>query len=325
MFYSINLSWKLLSAVLLLLLIKFSFDYFFPDQNQASRKEDIGLDEIQNIFLSSLNNYDISEKLIKKVTNNKNINFKVRVYSDVPIELILLELERNYSDRNVTLITKDYINNNKSNFNVYSNGEIKLSAELLVDTTIKRNKGRLSFLIKIINVDEISKEILETSEPISFLIIPNKSFQKNLRLFKDNNKRYFILISDEIKDLIYKFGKNYSKLQTKNTIYNILRDYQHSNKIFIDSKDEWLDESTIQTITYELKRNKISLIQTSSMTDLSDMDDDISTKIIEQIREMQSNEIRKYIITPKQYRNISELFPSLRKTGYKIVSVSEFL
>lgn len=323
MFYSLKLFWKLVIALIILLVIKFSADYFSPDKSKTYQKDDIEDDEIQNIFLSSLNNYDISDKLIENLSNNKNLNFKVRVYSDFPIELILLELERNFSDKNVTLVAKDSIQNKKSNLKVYSNGEIKLIAEFSIDKSISRNKGKLSFLVKVNDLDKLGKEVIESPEQISFLIVPNKSFQKNLRLFKDNNKRYYILINDEIKDLIYKFGKNYSKLQTKNTIYNILRDYEHSNGIFIDSKDGWLDENSIRTISYELKRNKISLIQTSSLVDLSDMDDDISSRIIEEISEMQSNEKRNYIITPKQYRNISEIFPSLRKTGYKIVSFNE--
>lgn len=322
MFYFLKLFWKLVIALIILLVIKFSADYFSPDKSKTYQKDDIEVDEIQNIFLSSLNNYDISDKLIENLSNNKNLNFKVRVYSDVPIELILLELERNFSDKNVTLVAKDSIQNNKSNLKVYSNGEIKLIAEFSIDKSISRNKGKLSFLVKVNDLDKLGKEVIESPEPISFLIVPNKSFQKNLRLFKDNNKRYYILINNEIKDLIYKFGKNYSKLQTKNSLYNILRDYDHSDRVFINSKDGWLAENTIQTISYELKRNKISLIQTNSMIDLSDMDDDISSRIIEEISEMKSNEKRNYIITPKQYRIISEIFPSLRKTGYKIEGFS---
>ncbi len=323
MLFSPKLFWKLISAFIILLLIKFSVDYFFPDKRKQYQKDAIEIDEIQNIFLTSLKNYDISDNLIEKVSNDKTLNFKVRVYSDVPVELILLELERNFSDKNVTLIAKDSIQSNKSNLKLYSNGEILLIAELSIDKSITRNKGKLSFLVKVNDLDKLGKEIIESPEPISFLIVPNKSFQKNLRLFKDNNKRYYILINDEIKDLIYKFGKNYSKLQTKNTIYNILRDYEHSNKVFIDSKYGWLDENTVQTISYELKRNKILLIQTSSVIDLSDLGDEISSRIIEELIVIQSNEKRNYIITPKQYRNISEIFPSLRKTGYKIEDFSE--
>jgi hypothetical protein len=325
MFYSLKLFWKLVIALIILLVIKFSADYFSPDKNKTYQKDDIEVDEIQNIFLSSLNNYDISDKLIENLSNNKNLNFKVRVYSDVPIELILLELERNFSDKNVTLVAKDSIQNIKSNFRIYLNEEIKLTAEFTVDTTIKRNKGKLAFLIKIDRIDKTTKGIVETSEPISFLIVPDKSFQRSLRLFKDNNKRYYILISNEINDLIYKFGKNYSKLQTKNTVYNILRDFEHSNHIFFDSESDWLDENTFQIISYELKRNQITLIKTSTLSNLSDMEDDISTKIIEELSEIQSDEKRGFIITPKQYLSLSKIFPSLRKTGYKIVSVNEIL
>ena len=320
MLFSFRLLKILVGFIIALLIIRISTDYFFSVQNNSHKKTDIDTNEIKNLFISSLSNYDISDDMIKSESNDDYYFYNVKVYSDVPIELLLLELERNFVDKNVQIKTKDSVNNQVSYCSIYSNEEIKLSARLSVDKSKTRNKGKLSFLIKVNDSDDLVKEIVETPEPISFLIIPDKSFQKKLRIIKESDKKYFVLINSEIKDLIYKFGRNYSKLQTKNAVYNILRDFEQLNKIFIHSGDNWLDSNTIRTITYELKRNKIFFYDLELLNDLTDLDEDISKKVFSELSDLSSNDKRDYVITPKQYLIISKLFPSMRKTGYQIVS-----
>lgn len=317
---------KVLSGVLLsLIIIKISLDFYARNVENITLKENISKEEISKIFLSSLNSFDISEKMITKLSDLNVEHFKVNVYSDVPIELILLEFERNFTDKNVTITSKDSIQNKRTICKIFSDNKPILKCDLIVVDTLIRNKGNISFIIKTNEPDEIDKEIIESPEPISFLIVPAKSLQKTLRILKENNKKYYFLINDEIKDLIYKFGKNYSKLQTKNTLYNILEDFDHSNKIFIQNDEQWLEKSTLQLITNELKRNKISIFYTNDFVDLTEETKYPIEKINLELMKINPSETKIFTIKAKQYLELSKLFPSLRKTGYKIINISSIL
>lgn len=317
-------SFKILFSILIiLLLLKFLTDYFYSNASQSNPKDDINSETIESIFLSSLNNFEISEKLIQREIDKEKIRYKVKVYSDLPIEMILLELERNFSDKNVELINKDAIPYQKSLCNIYSNGEIKLEAELSVDKSLTRNKGSISFLVKINNPDQLNKEIIESSEPISFLIVPDRSLQQNVISFKKNNRKYFILINPEIKDLVYKLNNNNSEKQVINTINRTLKDFENSSRIYIYSDGSWLNSRIIETISRQVKKEKKSLFYTKEFTDLSESDEDISFEIIEDLSRMSPQQKRIYIITSEQYVRLHKYFPSFRKSGFRIVSITE--
>lgn len=315
----------LLIVFITLVVIKISLDYYIKNLENITEKESITKEEINEIFISSLRNFDITEKMIVKNLKNDLDYYKVNYYSDVVIEQILLEIERNFSNKNVEIKSKDSIQNKLTVCKIFSNEKLVLVSYLIQADSLYRNKGNLVFLIKTNNPNEIENDILQSPEPLSFLIVPGKSFQRGLRLIKENNKNYFILINDEIKDLIYKISNNYSKLQIKNTIYIILKTFEHSNRIFIQNDNQWLEQQTLEIILYELKRNKIEPIFTNSFIDLTNEDNTIIEEVNHEIMTIKSDGKKIFIITANQYINLSKIFPSLRKTGYKIVNVSSVL
>lgn len=316
---------KILSIILTLLLsLNLSLEFILPDSNQDIKSE-INNDELKDIFLSSIKNHGLSDELVQEVSDNKSLFYKVKVYSDLPFDLLLLELERNFSDKNVTIVTKDSIQNNQSVCNIYVNGELRLKAIFIIDKNISRTKGKISFLVKLKNSSDIIEKVFDAPEPISFLIIPDKSFQRNFRIFNQNNKKHYILISNESKDLIYKFNKSYSKTFIKNILYNIIRDLNVSNIIFFDSNNDWSDQNLYNLIEYELKRNKISLFQTKYFSDLTELDEDLSSYLLDDIFKMSLDEKKVYIITPAQYLKVSNIFPSIRKNGFKVVDITEVI
>jgi len=325
MLNSLKLFKILISILVIILALKFFIDYFFPNPKELIQKEEIDSVEIESILLSSLNNFDISDKMIQRESHNEIINYKVKVYSDLPIELILLELERNFYYKNVEIKTKEVISNQKSVCNIYSNEQLKLEVEFLIDKSITRNKSLITFLIKINSANQLSNEIIESSEPISFLIIPDRSLQQNVISLKKSNKKYFILISNEIKDLVYKLNNNNSEKQIINTILRILKDFDHSSGIYIYSDGNWLNQRTIEIISRQIKKEKKTLFYTKEFIDLSESDDDISSQILEDLSRKSNQQKNIYILNAEQYLNLYKLFPSFRKSGYRIVRINDLL
>jgi hypothetical protein len=325
MFNSLFVLKVLIGLVIVLSIIKSITLYYFKDEFKLNSKRELSEEEIKNVFVHSLNSFDLTEKTFTVFSADDIEKYKVNVFSDIPIEIILLELERNYFNSNVNIVAKDSIHNKSTVCKIISKGKIIIQADFSINEKIKRNKGIISVVIKANSSDDILKEIFESPEPISFILVPSKSFHKSFRLLDDHNKKYLIYINDEIKDLIYKFGKNYSRIQIKNTLYNILRDFEHSNKVIVELQNEWIDSTTKELITLELRRNKINVYDSNIFIDLSEEDDYVSDKLISIVNEMSSEEKRIFKIAPEQFSEIVKIFPALRKSGYKIVSLNQTL
>jgi hypothetical protein len=324
MLYSIKVFKILITIAFLLLLFNLGLKYFIPDY-KTHTDSDISIDEVRRIFLASLNNFDITDGMIKEDLTEELIKYKIDIYSDVPIELILLELERNLYGNDIKILCKDSILNKISVSKIYLNNEQIINATFIKNNEgLTRNKGNISILIKLNSSDDVNQLLLDSTEPISFLIIPDKSFHKIIREFKNHNKQYFIFLNDEINELVYKFGVNYTKLQIKNSINNIIRDFEHSMKIFIDIKGMLKNLDIFNVITYELKRNKISLVNVETFKDLSN-EDDYKNEFLKEVYALRNNDLRNFIITPKQYPIISELLPQIRKSGYKVIPITRII
>lgn len=322
MFRSVKFLITLLLFFIVIISTNAYLDNYLKEQNIITEKSDISDKELENIFLNSLKNFDITEQMIAKLSNGNIMKYKVDVFNDIPLDMILLELERNFADKNVNISTKDSIIGKRSVCRIFSNKELKLISEFSIKEKTLRNKGNLVFFIKINKPNEIKNEILDSPEPVTFLIVPNKDFHRMIRTIKEKNKRYYIYLNEEIKDLVYKFGKGYSKLQTKNTLYNILRDFEHSNRIILNTSEDWLNENEINIIKYELKRNNIKVIDDKIMIDLTDSDDKTYDRIKEDISLMNKDDIKTYMINSQQYIELSKHLPSIRKSGYKILNIS---
>jgi hypothetical protein len=95
-------------------------------------------------------------------------------------------------------------------------------------------------------------------------------------------------------------------------------------KIFIDIKGMLKNLDIFNVITYELKRNKISLVNVETFKDLSN-EDDYKNEFLKEVYALRNNDLRNFIITPKQYPIISELLTQIRKSGYKVIPITRII
>jgi hypothetical protein len=319
MLHSIKTFWVLITIFFVLTITKISLDYFTRNDNDKSDVDYISPQEAEKIFLASLKNFDIPDSLIFSETQKKIKNYKVTSYSNLPIEVILLELERNFSGKNVSISTTDLMQEKGSICKIFLDNELIIKVEFNKREKFERNNGVICLLVKVNNPEDVTNKILESPEKFVFLIVPSKSLYNTIREIKNRNRTYYLYINDEIKDLIYKLGKNYPKLLLKNTLYYTLRDFNNSSKVVINNTENWIDSVGYNLIVRELKRNKIKFIESKHLIDLTDTGDSAFENFNNEVISINPPVSKFFIVNSEQFAEISKVFPSLRKSGYKIV------
>jgi hypothetical protein len=80
----------------LLLFVAIILDFYISYDRPELKKKEITATEADSLFKQALKNFGITEKFISVRKNKKNFNdsvYSVKVFQDVPVSLILLEME----------------------------------------------------------------------------------------------------------------------------------------------------------------------------------------------------------------------------------------
>lgn len=325
MFKSPRFFYTLTFLIIVVSVIRIALDKYFLVNVNKSKTEPISKIEAERIFLKSLHEFQIDSSMFNYTTQNGDKSFNVKVFQDLPIDLVLLNLQKKFFGKEVLISSTELSRNKRSITKIISNNKILLKSEFIIDTSLTRIKNKLGFLIKVSKANEISKELLESTEQIAFLFNPSKVYYKPTKDIHNSNKKYCLLINEDIDDLIYKLDKSYSKILIKNTINNIVRDFDYFNTIIVDNSQEWLTQDKLNLIKNEFRRNKVNFVVQNTLVDLSELDDDIYNDLLNNIMKMKKNEDKIFIINRDQYLNIYRNFPYLRKMGYKIVNPTQLL
>ncbi|MCS7052368.1 MAG: DUF2075 domain-containing protein [Ignavibacterium sp.] len=311
--------------IIVVSVIRVALDKYFLANVNNAKTEPISQTEVERIFLNSLQEFQIDSSMFNFTTQNGYKSFDVKVFQDLPIDLVLLNLQKKFSGRDVIISSSELSKNKRSITKISSNNRIILKSEFIIDTSLTRIKNKIGFLIKVFKANEISKELLESTEQIAFLFNPSKIFYKPIKDILNSNKKYCLLVNEDIDDLIYKLDKSYSKILIKNTINNIIRDFDHFNTVIVDNSHEWLTQDKLNLIKNEFRRNKVNFVIQNTLVDISELDDDIYNDLLNKIMKMKKDEDKIFIINRDQYLNIYRNFPYLRKMGYKIVNPTQLL
>ncbi|MCX7612239.1 MAG: DUF2075 domain-containing protein [Ignavibacterium sp.] len=311
--------------IIVVSVIRVALDKYFLANVNNAKTEPISQTEVERIFLNSLQEFQIDSSMFNFTTQNGYKSFDVKVFQDLPIDLVLLNLQKKFSGRDVIISSTELSRNKRSITKISSNNRIILKSEFIIDTSLTRIKNKIGFLIKVSKANEISKELLESTEQIAFLFNPSKIFYKPIKDILNSNKKYCLLVNEDIDDLIYKLDKSYSKILIKNTINNIIRDFDHFNTVIVDNSHEWLTQDKLNLIKNEFRRNKVNFVIQNTLVDISELDDDIYNDLLNKIMKMKKDEDKIFIINRDQYLNIYRNFPYLRKMGYKIVNPTQLL
>lgn len=327
--FDLSKSAKFLFALaVFLLVIIIVIDRYIASEKPELKKKDITFAEADSLFRQALRNYDIGDKFLTVKKNKKNSSdfvYSVKVYSDVPVSLLLLELENLFSPTTAKIISHEESIGGKTITRIILDDKPLLISEFTTDKNIFREKGKIGLIVSNIDFSIDNSAILNTPEQIIFLITPSEQSRKFITNIFSAGKRYALLINDDVQDLNYKMNESYPVRRNKKSVENLFKHFPSAAFIAIDDKSDLFDSSIREFLIKELEWRKAFYVQLSRFDLLNSYSSNAVTAFGDMIKSMNKNESRIILVDGKDFYDLLPVIPAYRKIGYKFISATELL
>ncbi len=314
----------LLIAVVLLLAVNIALEKFYrpkpPDRIELSA------DVINKKFLTSMKNYSMdslwitSSKIPASKDDSLKFSYNVDVPSDLPVSLLLREVQDQFDTNDVNILSTEFKSNNSTELNISSGDNLKLRAVLRYNTAINRSTDTIGFVltgIEDLNNDKL-QNLLLIPENFAGVLVPSKRSQQLLKILKENQKEAAVLLNDDITELEFKLNTGYSSRRIKNSILSILGKFNGAAFFMIDQNSDIYNSNHYDMIRKEFSKRNIVLIRMNKFTEPAVSSPD---GILAAIRsDVNKNQL--FMISADNFLDMPPFLASLRKTGYKFINPS---
>lgn len=317
----------LFAIVIVLLVANVVVKKIVEKGERPKSRESLSGIEVDNSFNTALKNYGFSSNWIKK-QKLKNINddslfatYKIQIPRNLPVHLLILELQDLLWNDDVKIISEESQDKKSTIVKLISDDHLKLAAEFDYNESIFREFGTLSFLIYDFPAEDKEKinELLKTPELFYVVLQPSESSKKLLSLLTKENKRYALLLDDDITELNYKLDPGYSEDRLKRSIREIVGTFANAAFIIVDDRSDLYESSKYHFIENEFVKRNIKLIPKSSLSFLEENKIGIESRFSDFMMGIKKNEERVLLVSADDFLSIAELIPAYRKIGYKFI------
>lgn len=291
-------------------------------------KSKINVSGIDSLFLYSLHSFGINNDWIKEGRSKKNVkSYLVDVPVDLSIPVILTELNLNFNNKGVKIVSEEENTSGKTQTDIYAENEIRLKSEFRYNETIHRMAGTISFILSGYKLtDSKDSLLLDIPEPFSPLMLPSMKNFDITRFITEKKKTFSILLNDDITEIKYKLRDNYSQDRIKSTLYTIIQDFSDASFFVIDDNSDLFHSDVFKLIKEELDKRNIKLLKLDRLINL-EYENELQIKndfdyLIENMGDGGSR------IIVVNYEGFEKLIPEVnrfRKIGYKVVHPSLML
>lgn len=315
----------LFGAALFLLLLNIAADKIFPDNKIA--EYETSARSVDSIFHSALNNLGFDSLWIKKkkipvADDSLYAYYLINVPADLPITLILKELNNSYDSNSVSIVCDEKKTGGQTIAKIYSGGNLKLISDFNYSYDIKRKAGTAAFLID--DFDELDERedsiLLYSPEAFAIILTPSAEAVNTAKRAVEMRKEYLIELNDEITELDFKLSSDYSERRLKLSIRSILGSFGKAIFILVDEKSDFYNSSAYQLVKSEFEKRKIKIIKRGSFYSISGGSTELEAK--EFLRSINDEESKAAILTAADYMQIKNVIRSFRKVGYKFINPS---
>ncbi|MCH7773368.1 MAG: hypothetical protein IH784_03050 [Bacteroidetes bacterium] len=316
----------LFGAALILLIPNLVLDIIDNENNSISNKTELSSTEIDSLFRLSLHSFGLLDDWIKESKSSKlDKSYKVKIPKDLSIPVILVEINSNFWETDVTISSVEKIFSGRTILEIKSKDEIKLRADFDYDKSIFRSAGTAAFILENFELSSFEDSLLlDIPEPFSPLLIPST---ENLILSKfiiDKQKTFSLLLNDDIPELKYKLKDSYSQNRLKRSLLSIINDFSSATYFFIDDRSDLFNSSVFSYLKDELVKRKIKIVKVSYLQKLNFSEMNVLISSFDTfMKNTEEGKSITFLISADNFRNLLPEIKSYRKVGYKIVHPSE--
>ncbi|MCH7964291.1 MAG: hypothetical protein IH852_10195 [Bacteroidetes bacterium] len=318
----------LFGAALILLIPNLVLDIIDNKNNSISSKTELSSAEIDSLFRLSLHSFGLLDDWIKESKSSKlDKSYKVKIPKDLSIPVILVEINSNFWESEVTISSVEKIFSGRTILEIKSKDEIKLRADFDYDKSIFRSAGTAAFILENFELSSFEDSLLlDIPEPYSPLLIPST---ENLILCKfiiDKQKTFSLLLNDDIPELKYKLKDSYSQNRLKGSLLSIINDFSSATYFFIDDRSDLFNSSVFSYLKDELVKRKIKILKLSNLQKLDFSEINVLISSFDTfMKNTREGESITFLISADNFIHLLPEIMSYGKIGYKIVHPSETL
>ncbi len=328
-----NITTVLLIVVITLLFINIIINKLINTDEPPQNREEISGIMIDSLFRSALYNYGIQKDWIKKKNIRKvsgdslYATYNIIVPKDVPIHLLQLEVQDLLLDYNAEIKSEEKSKEKKVLLLINSDSQLKLAAEFSYNNEIRREYGAISFLVNDITPDDIEKynELLRTPELFYAVLIPESKSKSLLNDLNEFERRFAILLDDNIIEFDYKLSPSISEERTLLSLKNIISSFYSAAFFIVDVNSDLFESKNYTLIKEALKKRNIKIVESDRFDWLKINSLNPESSFGDFLKRVSKVDEKVVLITAEDFLLISKLIPEYRKIGYRFIQPGELV
>lgn len=321
----IAVSFFVLSILLLLLNVGISIVYPISIQENSA---EISGNDLTAIFKQSLQSFAIKDEWIySSISNEKIPFFKINVPVDLSIAQILADLNSRLSQTNLFVTSAERKTNGRTSMQILSGKKVKLQAEFIYNNQIRRTENKCVLFIYGRHKNEADYDSLIQNLPndYSCLLVPSKSSSIYTRWLKEHGFDYAVLLNDDITELEFKIGKDYSTKRISLIIKNLVISFPNAAFFMIDKKSRIYSSAVLSILKKEFLNKKIAFFPSDSLFFLQENDKDIINSFKNAVSDLKPGKSCNIALLFSDFEKLSDEIKKIIRVGFRFVKFSQQL
>ena len=215
------------------------------------------------MFAAVLKDFAIPDTSLKQTLKKKSVvkhHFSVTLTGDLPVPLILADLQTRLSPYGIEVIAHEAKINGETDIELYSPAKkVLLHADVTINKIALRSGSSIAIIIQ--GLDHASLEDRKTFckalEETACIITPSKDNKQILSFLSQQDNAYLLELSDDIPDQEYKFLDDFSKKRLAQSLGAIASDFPHAFGYYVNTQSKFYHSTKYQIIKAELSGKKI--------------------------------------------------------------------
>ncbi len=287
---------------------------------------------IEGVFLKVLDDYGIKEDWIKtSVYSNKEHDslshqYTVKVPAEIPIPLIIREMNSNFVHTDLKLISEEKKNYGNTLVKIYADNYLKLLTFFKIDNKIKRDSNAILIFVDITDgVDQQDfSELLFAPIPLTLLFHPSTENEILLDKISKHKKEFAVSIDDEVDDRKFALKEKENKQQLTKAIKALVYTFRDSEMFFVNNKSDLYKSTFYNFIKDEFHKKNIFLKKRSKLIQLrGESESDLRSLFKFYCQSITSGEVKWFIINAEDFFVIQDQLILFKQKGNQLIFASE--
>lgn len=288
--------------------------------------------EINDLFEDAVCEFGIEKSWIQRKplgtdqSGDATFSYNVKVTADLPVTLILNELNRRFLEHGLTITAKELRKEKTTTVKILREKKVLLQADFVTDPEAVRSAATIGFIIK--EIDKLSdkefSEFLSLPENYTILLNPSEKAEKASKAIVEQNKEYIVVLDDNIDEVRFKFADDYSDKRLNTSVRTILGVFGNSKLFLIDDASDFYKSRQYVVVKSAFEKRKLNLVPLSSFTEIKSREDkDLQSMFRYYCESNTSAQGRVFSVTARNFLELKDMIDLYRKKGCKFIFPSQ--